>query len=623
MTSPWIAKFEEIEAGTPGKKPLLVGPESVTYGELFRSVRQIAGLCEAWGLSRGDRVALATADDISKIRLFFAFLRLGITSVILDPGAGRSEARTLIEAADVKAVFADRAFLDRAQVARFVPPGTLVMPVESGKKPARGGVSRFLGRRRQAGDPASFPGVLNDAGESDRLPADVAADDLAYILFTSGTTSRPKGVEITHANLFAQERTFVRQYGLDRAAEILNVLPMFHTDGLTHGPVLAFMAGATVHRPGRFQVDTLDHLLKSIYTLQITHFITVPAVLGLINNTGEEFDDTFRTPDFKFLISTAAYLDPQLWRDVEQRFGIRIVNVYGLTETVCEALYCGPDDVTRKIGTVGKPIDCEARVVDTAGNPLGVGEVGELVIKGDHVMRGYFRQPEETAEVLKDGWFHTGDLATRDEDGFYTIVGRKKNVIIRGGINVYPEDVTCVLRQIPGVLDATTFGLEHATWGERVISCIETVSEANLDVETVFAHCSEHLAREKVPNTILLMSELPRGPAGKVLLNDVKALAEERIAADSGQQLTGNIQERLFKIAAHQFKVGVDKISNASNPENTSGWNSLAHAEFLMELERNFDIRIGPRDFMSIGSVGDALKVVERKLAEQDEHVAM
>ena len=369
-----------------------------------------------------------------------------------------------------------------------------------------------------------------DTVAADNRPATApAADTLAYILFTSGTTSRPKGVEISHQNLFAQERTFVRHYGLDARTQLLNVLPMFHTDGLTHGPVLALFAGGTLHRPiSQFRVDLLPHLIRSIYTLQVTHFITVPAVLSLLHNLAEDFSEVFTNPDFRFIISTAAYLDPKLWRNIESRFGVRTVNVYGLTETVCEALYCGPDDETRKIGTVGKPVDCAARIVDDASKDVAQGQVGELILKGDNVMRGYFRQPKETAEVPSNGWFHTGDLAKIDDEGFYSIVGRKKDVIITAGINVYPEDVTAVIRSMPDVVDAVTFGLNDDVWGERVVSCVQA-SDENVTIEAVAAHCGANLSREKLPNKIFIFPDFPRGPAGKVITSEIKELVYSEI----------------------------------------------------------------------------------------------
>jgi long-chain acyl-CoA synthetase len=462
----------------------------------------------------------------------------------------------------------------------------------------------------------SYPAVLEATAPAEHLPADVSETALAYILFTSGTTSRPKGVEITHRSLAAQMRTFVSQYGLREQTRLLNVLPLHHTDGLTQGVTVTLAAGATLFRRIAFRVDLLPQLLDTVRSDRITHLVTVPSVLALIANLGEDFLDCFLTEEFRFIISTAAYLDENLWRRFEEKFRTKIVNVYGLTETVCEALYCGPDEATRRIGTVGKPVDCEARIIDLAGREVGPGATGELILRGDNVMRGYFRMPEETAAVLRDGWFCTGDLAAVDDDGFYRIVGRKKNVIITGGMNVYPEDVTTVLRSLPGVLDAVTFGTPDNAWGERVVSCVVPVPGRALAVDEVAARFLERASREKLPLEIHIVDDLPRGPAGKVILSEVKEMVT-RLRQERGHVAVGlDFEQRVLEVAARMFKADMRLLSLDSDASNTPGWNSLAHVEFLLALESEFDLRLAPRDLMTIVSLRDALLVVESKLAE-------
>lgn len=329
-----------------------------------------------------------------------------------------------------------------------------------------------------------------------------------------------------------------------------------------------------------------------------------------------DYFDSFTTPDFKFLISTAAYLDENLWRSFEQRYRVRVVNVYGLTETVCESLYCGPDDATRKLGTIGKPIDAEARVVDETGAALPDGKTGELCLRGDHVMKGYFRMPDEAAKVLKDGWFHTGDLGWRDADGFFHIVGRTKDVIITGGVNVYPEDVTGVMRGIPGVLDAVTFGMPDETWGERVVSCVLPAPDAQLTVEALAAAFLERASRQKLPKEIHILDEFPRGPAGKVVTALVKKKvgelnAKPAMPANAG----GSAEDRIIRIAARTFKTTAESLTMRSDAENTKGWNSLAHVEFLLGLEQEFCLRMTPQDIMNIKSLGDALHIVGQRVS--------
>lgn len=611
--SAFPALYDALETGVKASKPFVVGRHKLTYGELFDRVARLTAFFAEIGLKRDTRAIIATDDDLAVIVLFMALVRNGITAVILNPEATGAELSMLVPAADAQALFVDPAIAERVDLTAAARADARV--VEIGREGALPAKSLFGRRRKGASgsDATRYPGLLDRFEPAAVLPADIAESTVAYILFTSGTTSRPKGVEITHRNLFAQMATFVRQYGYDAETRLLNLLPLHHTDGLTQGPVVAFTVGATVHRPMRFRLDILPELLDSIYTARISHFITVPSVLTLIVSLGADYRDSFETPDFRFVISTAAYLDPNLWTDFEAKFATRVVNVYGLTETVCEALYCGPDEATRKIGTVGKPVDCEARIVDEDGEDVAPGAIGELVLCGDNVMKGYFRMPGETAEVLKDGWFHTGDLARRDDDGFFTIVGRKKNVIVTAGMNVYPEDVTSVLRSAPGVLDAVTLGIEDDTWGERVVSCVVPTPGETITVEGVARHFLERASREKLPKEIHIVDDLPRGPAGKVILGAVKEMVLAKSALpgenDAGE---GDLESRLFRTAAAIFKAPVAELSLDSNADNTKGWNSLAHVEFLLTLEKEFGFRMTPQAIMTIQSLKDAIDVVRR-----------
>jgi long-chain acyl-CoA synthetase len=420
-------------------------------------------------------------------------------------------------------------------------------------------------------------------------------------------------VEISHRALFAQMSTFVRHYGLDADTRWLNVLPLHHTDGLTHGVVVAFTAGATAYRPMRFRVDRLPALLDLVYAKRITHFVTVPSVLNLILKLGDTYRDAFEGEDFRFVISTAAYLDPDTWQAFEAKLKVQVVNVYGLTETVCESLYCGPDPGTRRIGTIGKPVDCEARIVDAEGRDVVANSPGELILRGDHIMTGYFRMPEATAAVLKEGWLHTGDLAEMDEDGFYRIVGRKKDVIITAGINVYPEDVTRVLRSMPEILDAITFAMPDADWGERVVACVVPAEGASPTEPQIADYFLARASREKLPREIHIVDDLPRGPAGKVIVDQVKEMLDLRGGAQNGSGSASSLEGKMFEAAAKAFKTSAANLTLESSPENTKGWSSLAHLELLMLLESTFGICFDPHDIMRISSLADAKKVLERK----------
>ena len=454
------------------------------------------------------------------------------------------------------------------------------------------------------------------------LPATIPGDTSGFILFTSGTTSRPKGVEVSHAAIAAHMVTMHRQYGYGEDSVILNGLPLHHSDGINHGAVNVMAAGATLYRSGAFSVQQLPKILDMIPRFGITHMITVPTVLALIARLGEEFSNAFRQPAFRFISSTAGPLDERLWRAFEERFGTMLVNSYGLTETICEGFYCGPTDETRRIGTIGKPIDIEVRIVDASGRGVAQGEMGELILRGACVMKGYFNAPEETQAVLRDGWLRSGDLAVCDRDGFYQITGRKKNVVISGGINVYPEDVSRAISLMPGVADVVTLGVPDEMWGERVVCCVVAEAAQTVSSDAVVDYCRAHLSREKVPSHVFMLDALPRGPSGKVALPQVRKtvmdlLATEAASSHRGAHALGDsVAQRVLELASSSFRTPVDELSLDSESETTAGWNSLAHMDFLMSIEATFGLRIAPADVMSIVTLGDAIEHVTQALQQ-------
>ena len=605
MTRDFATLFTEQEKRQPKGKILLGGAaRNLTYGQIADETRRFYSWCIASGLQPGDRAVILTRDDIALTSLFFGCLRYGLTAVIVSQDSGKLEQENLIAAAKPAALFMDADYF-----------GTLKLPAHKAvlRITPRGGMPSFIERlfgKKQEGDlyPAS---LFMRAPEQN--PAPVPLDATAYILFTSGTTSRPKGVEITHGNLLAQMNTFVRHYGYTSASRLLNILPLHHTDGLTQGPVVAFVAGCGVFRPLRFSITEIPALINATYRLRISHFIAVPTMLQLIDGLSGAQPDAFRTGDFKFIISTAGYLDPNLWARFEKRFTVMIVNVYGLTETVCEALYCGPSPETRKLGTIGKPVDTECRIVSEDGKDAANGAVGELWLKGPHIMKGYFEMPNETAEVLtKDGWFKTGDLCKRDEDGFYHIAGRKKNVIISGGMNIYPEDVANILRNLPGVIDAAVWGEDDATWGETVAAAIILKPGANQNEQSVAQAFAERAAAAMAPRRIHIVADFPRGPAGKVIVRDLRAAIASK--QDHNLAHAGNdLMQAVLGVAAQSFKCAPENLSLESTAETVKGWNSLAHVEFLLSLEKEFGIKIGPKEILSVRSLGDALRIVREK----------
>ena len=602
----------------PGKF-LLEGRFSLSYGELFDKAGRVAEFARQQGLGVDDRAIIISDNDSAVIEIFFGLITAGVTAVLLNPEGSVDETVSLVRAADASLVFVDDGLYPDIDFAAMVRHSLSVIRILPPAARRTGFFALLAGGRRATVERSnrSYPAMLANYEPCLAAKTPIPDSTTAYILFTSGTTSRPKGVEISHRNLFAQMDTFVRQYGLDEGSRIMNLLPLHHTDGLTHGAVVSLVCGGALVRPMRFRVDRLPALLDEVYKSRITHFITVPSMLTLIRQLDAEYEDAFETEDFQFIISTAAYLDPGLWAALQESHNVQIVNVYGLTETVCEACYCGPDEESFRPGTVGKPVDCEVKVVDDQGAPVATGEPGELLIKGDNVMKGYFRMPEETAEVLRDGWFHTGDIAAIDEDGFVSIVGRKKSVIISGGYNIYPEDVTNVLMRMDGVTDAVTLGVPDETWGERVVSCVIASDKNTVSTMDISEYFLQHAAREKLPRDIYVMDEFPRGPAGKVQLDRLRDRIRnmKTIPVASGEAANEDLASVVTEIASSVFKMPTTELGPDASPDNVAAWNSLAHVEFLMALEIEFGKRFSTREIMSISNLRQAVDVLQSKVA--------
>lgn len=601
-----VAAFARVEARP--RAPFLVDADGeVSWGELCTRVRKVATLLAGRGLGPGDRVLLATREDRALATLFIGLLRCGVTPLLLDATTGADRARRLAEVGRP-----DAFIVDRGLVSSWGLEGLgNVLPVDP-ERP-RSLLARLRGE--PAGDRNAWPGCLA-ALEPGDLPATVDPGLDAYVLFTSGTTSDPKGVRITHRALFAHLGTLGRVYGIDPECRVFNNLLLAHADGIVQGPVLALGHAIPVVRTVPFRIQALDELIDALYRHRVTHLVAVPTMLALLERYRSKRTDAFATGDFRMVISCGAQLDEGPWRRFESTFGVPVVNVYGLTETVAGGLFAGPGDETRRHGTVGRPVDCEARIVDE-GRVLGDGEAGELQMRGPLVMAGYLNNPEATARVLDgDGWFSTGDVARRDPDGCTRILGRRKALIIRGGFNVHPEEVTEALEAHPGVAEAVTVGLPDAIWGEQVVSAVVPASPG-LTEDGLAAHCRSRMEEQKVPSRILVFPELPRGPSQKVRLEEVRRLVVEALAAGAARGPAGGegVEAALLAEAAACFRVPPASIDLDTTPDSLPSWDSLGHLAFVAALEDRFGIAFSPDEIVAIDSLRRAAHFVSARRA--------
>ncbi|WP_317055411.1 AMP-binding protein [Roseovarius rhodophyticola] len=436
-------------------------------------------------------------------------------------------------------------------------------------------------------------------GENTQHPVPTHPSSTALLVATSGTTDRPKIVALSHDNLRAQFSIFQDVYGFDAETRALNLLPLHHVDGIIRGPLLALWFGATLLRPRPFSAQASQVVLDDLAAHDATHMITVPAMLRIMLRAHDPA--RFSMPhSMQYILCSADYLDADLWHAAEGAFNIPVVNAYGLSEVVCDALIAGPDDATRVVGSIGVARGLTARVLREDGRDCAVGEIGELTIEGGTVMQGYLYDAPATEAVLKEGVFRTGDLVHLDQNGVFVFEGRKKNVVVVGGVTIHPEAVTEVLSALPGVAEAYAFGHRTET-GEELLAAVCPLPDASLDLDRVYAECRTRLSPEKQPSRLILLPALPRRASGKV---------DKAAILDAMPKTKGTSVEQ---IAANCFGVNVDDISEDSSPFNTAGWDSLAHMNFIEMLEETFDFTVSPEDVAGLFSISDALEIVNQR----------
>ncbi len=355
------------------------------------------------------------------------------------------------------------------------------------------------------------PEQMRERPELPVLDPEIELDQLALLVYTSGSTGQPKGVMLDHANALEMTGQMVETFVLSAEDHALLVLPLFHVNSIMVSFLTPMSVGGRLTVLDRFAPETF---LAAIEQFRPTYFSAVPAIYARLAELPES--TTFDASSLRFAICGAAPVSKELLERIEQRYGISLVEGYGLTETTC-ASACNPVVGVRKPGTVGPALRGQRiAIVDPQGNPVAAGERGEVVIAGPTIMRGYLGRPDATAETIREGWLHTGDVGVLDEDGYLSIVDRIKDMIIRGGENIYPKEIEGVLAEHEGVLEAAVIGAPHALLGEVPVAEVVLMPGATATAEDLIEHCRGLLAKIKVPVRVNLVSDLPRNPVGKV-----------------------------------------------------------------------------------------------------------
>ncbi len=529
MEKPWLKYYEEgvpshidypdiplyqilddTVRAYPENKAIIFQGREITYGELGLAVENLSSGLAQIGLREGQRFAIMLPNCPQYVVAYYAILRRGGIVVNVNPMYVERELEFQLKDAGVEAILALRDFFPRLEAIKQKVPLKTIILTDLEESPAKD----------QGDAPRSgiheYSSILESGRREARPPAKVKAEEVALLQYTGGTTGISKGAKLTHRNLVAN---VVQCASWNRGAEkgrerMLAVLPFFHVYGMTVAMNEAIYLAAAIILLPRFHVEDT---LEAINRYQPTRFPGVPTMYIAIINHPHVRD--YNISSIKVCSSGSAPMPVEALKRFEEMTGGKISEGYGLTEA-SPVTHSNPFAGLRKIGSIGLPRpDTEAKIVDLeAGDQdLPPGKEGELCIRGPQVMPGYWNRPEETEKTLRNGWLHTGDIARMDEQGYFTIVDRKKDLILCSGYNVYPREIEEVLYQHPKVQEACVLGVPDPYRGETVKAFVVLKEGKEASAEEIIEYCRATMARYKVPTTIAFRKELPRSHVGKVL----------------------------------------------------------------------------------------------------------
>ena len=471
-----LSNLPDLRAADAPDAPAVADDSTdLTNMQFLHAVRRASAVMAEHGVSAGDVVAIMLPNRASYIVALFAAWRLGATVTPISPTSMPAEAAYQITDANAKVLIADTTVeIDAPEVA--------------------------LSTAELASGAAVAP-----------EPVEHSDDSLALLIYTSGTTGRPKGVMLDHASLNAMCRMAIDAFKMTSEDHSLLILPLFHANGIVVGTLSPLLAGGRTTVAGRFSPKTFfDRLEQS----GATYFSAVPAMYTMLADLPAEVRPD--TSAVRFAICGAAPASVELLTKIETRYGIPLIEGYGLSEGSC-ASTANPLEGNRKAGTVGPPLPGQKiRIVDADNDDVAPGEAGEVLVHGPNVMRGYLNRPEETAKTLVDGWLHTGDIGYVDEDGYLVLVDRAKDMIIRGGENIYPKEIETVVYQLPEVAEAAVVGRTHTVYGEEPVLFVSLNSGVAVSTDAILEHVSASLSKFKLPVEITILDDLPKNPVGKI-----------------------------------------------------------------------------------------------------------
>ncbi len=471
-----------------------------TYAEFDDAVDATARLLSSQGIIKGDVVSLLMPNCAEYIIAYFACWKLGALAGPVNSLLKEHETAFVMNNSEAKAILVNSEFRERIESIRHkLPRLKSVITFDDEAEATR----EFVGKQ--------------EGGRDVRAPS-IEKDDDAIIIYTSGTTGKPKGCLLTHGNVIANARQISEWLSFTPRDRLLTIMPLFHMNAVSVTTMSALYAGGSTVISPRFSASKFWNIISDY---EITSFGSVATMLSMLLNTySSGVPEGLKTDQLRFAMCGSAPVPAEVMKKFEETFNCPVVEGYGLSESTCRSTFNPPDE-RRRPGSCGLAIGNEMKVFDESDDEVADGELGEIVLRGDNILKGYYKNPEATAEAFRNGWFHTGDIGYRDQDGFFYIVDRKSDMIIRGGENIYPREIDEILYQHPAVAAAATIGIPDPLYGEEVAAFVVLKDGLKVSEEELIGYCTIRLADYKCPKSVRIVRDIPKGPTGKLLKREL------------------------------------------------------------------------------------------------------
>jgi acyl-CoA synthetase (AMP-forming)/AMP-acid ligase II len=495
----------------PDNLAIVHGKKKITYAQFNARANQLAGALYNRGIKKGDNVALLQYNYPETLESMFACFKAGIAVVPINFRLHPKECGFIMEHSEAKAVIVSHEFNDViAEMRRRIPKVCCIVSISDAK-----------------GDILDYEDVLS--AESDQWQdVDVDPDDLAWLFYTSGTTGMPKGAMLTHRNLLAMTMNFYADMApLGPSDAILHAAPLSHGSGLYSLPNVAKAATNVILASKTFDPELV---FKTIEEYRVTNMFAAPTMVKIMVDSPAV--DKYDHSSMKCLNYGGAPMYVEDLKHAIEKMGPCLVQLYGQGESPMTITYLphrdhvlnGTKEQLIKLRSAGiQRTDVEVKIFDNEDNELPPGEIGEIVTRSDLVMRGYWHNPETTAETLRNGWLHTGDVGYMDESGYLFMMDRSKDMIISGGENIYPRDIEEVISKHPAVREVAVIGVPDPKWGEAIKAVVSLVPGKSVTAQELILFCTEHIARYKIPKSIDFIDEIPKNNYGKILKREIRA----------------------------------------------------------------------------------------------------